>query len=93
MMIRSQDDKTLLNMDNVVCVETQDARVGAYAVNDTWVTLGTYDTPEIAKKVIDEIQKVYLQYSTIGDYDCIRGAFLHPKVYQMPTEDYLTEAF
>ena len=58
MLIRSQDNNRLINIDNVyelrLCVYAQ-----GYGITDCVCSLGKYSTEEKAIKVLDMIQKVY----------------------------------
>jgi len=63
MLIRSQDKKRLLNLNNTVAIEALHCNVCAVTTDhDYQVTLGTYSTGEKAKAVLDKICKCYENY-------------------------------
>ena len=88
MIIRSQDKKGFVNLENIdtVCMNDE---FDIYAFNGTSKSfIGEYSTEEKAIKVLDMIQNVYIQYGTIKDgLGSIHGAFNIPKCFQMPSDE------
>lgn len=72
MLIRSQDKRILINMNNVSSIEVGDNELRIFADNGEAIyDLGEYSTKEKAMKVLDMIQEAYVN----GHID-----------YQMPEE-------
>jgi hypothetical protein len=57
MLIRSQDKKRLINLDNVQRIDAYGRKIGAVAANDDcYVEIGDYGSEAKAIKVLDMIQ-------------------------------------
>ena len=62
MIIRSQDKKVIVNLDNIDTIDIADLQVRCFnGVFDTAVVIGTYSTEEKAIKVLDMIQNAYVK--------------------------------
>lgn len=90
MIIRSQDKKSVTTDLNI---QIYDCDNGSFEiVNGTVDTLGIYSTEEKAIKVLDMIEKRYLEYErsmggSINQYSAIPPTtFIPPKVFQMPQD-------
>lgn len=60
MLIRSQNKKCIINLNNVDTLEYRENKIVYYnGGEETKGTLGTYSTEEKAIKVLDMIQKSY----------------------------------
>ena len=60
MLIRSQDKRILINMNNVSSIEAGDNELRIFAVDgETIYDLGSYSTKAKAMKVLDMIQEAY----------------------------------
>lgn len=63
MLIRSQDKRILINMNNVSSIEVGDNELRIFADDgETIYDLGSYSTKEKAMKVLDMIQEAYEEY-------------------------------
>lgn len=97
MIIVSQDSKTILNLNNL-----QNIRIERYSTHqkgkyiykifggnfEGYATeMGTYETEERAKEVLNQIVKKYADclYSDDG-YGSFQTITIPPKVYKMPEE-------
>lgn len=61
MLIRSQDKRILINMNNVSSIEVGDNELRIFADNgETIYDLGSYSTKAKAMKVLDMIQEAYV---------------------------------
>jgi hypothetical protein len=61
MIIVSQDRETIVNFDNVVCLETNsDGSIYAMYHNDNSLLLAKYDTKERAKQVLEAFTNFYI---------------------------------
>ena len=104
MMIISQDKKIILNFDNI-----QDIKIERYTTHEKGkyiykifggnfegyaTEIGTYETEERAKEVLQKIVTKYLSYLELqggpaimqGGIDIQPNIFNIPKVYEMPEE-------
>ena len=89
MLIRSQDKKSIVNLDNImqITVVIPPCSNNEYAVIGNGAVMGTYSTEEKAIKVLDMIQNTYVQYGAIKNgFGDVHGAFNLPKVFQMPQD-------
>ena len=88
MIIRSQDKKSIVNMDNIDTIDIRENLIRAFnGGNDMGINIGKYSTEEKAIKVLDMIQDVYTQYGTLEDgLGNIHGVFNIPKCFQMPQD-------
>ena len=65
MLIRSQDKRILINMNNVSSIEVGDNELRIFADDgETIYDLGEYSTKEKAMKVLDMIQEAYMEYKS-----------------------------
>ena len=63
MLIRSQDKRILINMNNVSSIEVGDNELRIFADDgETIYDLGSYSTKAKAMKVLDMIQEAYERY-------------------------------
>lgn len=63
MLIRSQDKRILINMNNVSSIEVGDDRLRIFADDgETIYDLGEYSTKTKSMKVLDMIQEAYERY-------------------------------
>lgn len=61
MLIRSQDKRILINMNNVSSIEVGDNELRIFAADgETIYDLGSYSTKAKAMKVLDMIQEAYV---------------------------------
>ena len=94
MIIRSQDKKTIANID---CIDTitiigEEIRY-FYGSENSFGILGYYSTEEKAVKVLDMIQEMY-EKTLYNEYGLMATAnfyvppfaFIPPKVFQMPED-------
>lgn len=84
MLIRSQDKKTIVNMDLVADISFTENpfKVIAGFTHSQSMVLGTYFSEEKTMKVLDEIQKAYSKANcqpSLADYGFVKNA-----VFQMP---------
>lgn len=86
MLIRSQDKKTLVNLDNVARITIEHIRDSDYRIAAGYIYIGTYSTEEKAIKVLDMIQKEYRKETDLCHDTNI--LFCVPKniVFQMPQD-------
>ncbi len=91
MLIRSQDRKVLLNLDNVTAftldgpgTEEDDSgkTVTAYMIDSSAYFIGTYSTEEKALEVLDEIAYHYDREKMAECYQTSSNF-----VYELPTDD------
>ena len=94
MLIRSQNKEDLMQLDDISICKRGDFPdiCSSFAVvcyrHGTHCVLGEYSTKEKAIKVLDMIEKLYLQYGTITDgRGNIHKIVTISKVFQMP-QDY-----
>lgn len=59
MLIRSQDKRTLVNLDNVARITIEQISNSDYRIGAGYNYIGTYSTEEKAIKVLDMIQQNY----------------------------------
>lgn len=65
MLIRSQDKRILINMNNVSSIEVGDDRLRLFADNgDAIYDIGEYSTEAKVIKVLDMIQDAYMEYKS-----------------------------
>lgn len=94
MLIRSQDKKSLVNMDSVINFYAfHDQVIAEYEDEDAYRILGRYSTEEKNIKVLDMIQSVYEASLYSNDaFDCAASVrrpyiFANNAVFQMPQEN------
>lgn len=96
MLIRSQDKRILINMNNVSSIEVGDNELRIFADDgETIYDLGSYSTREKALKVLDMIQKAYadaelipMTVPNIGKMfqEAIGKAIMNKMIFQMPSD-------
>ena len=89
MLIRSQDKRILINMNNVSSIEVGDNELRIFADDgETIYDLGSYSTKAKAMKVLDMIQEAYERY----EYEKIfkTGLTLF-ETFQMPEDSEVEE--
>ena len=81
MLIRSQDKKSLINMDNVtdLSVVSGSEIMACYTTDQGYQSIGKYSDEAKAIKVLDMIQDAYKSNSIDGDFP----------VFQMPSDEEL----
>ena len=100
MIIVSQDKEEIINFNNVCHVyidraaESEEGRVPIEleSINDSFITIGFYNSVERAKEVLNEIVNEYSSYLEIkggpailkGSMDIQPNVFNIPKVFEMP---------
>ena len=94
MLIRSQNRKMLVNIANVDClgiIELSPERFDVSAYNrDGNTTLGIYSTQEKAMKVLDMIEKKYVDVFYVFGNDATH-VYNIPKAFQMPADEEVEE--
>jgi hypothetical protein len=88
MLIRSQDKKVIINIDNVSQVRTggmADQRIIVFA-DDQVIVLGEYSTEEKAIKVLDMIQDAYTRTTKMCISDAEISFHQMAVVFQMPQD-------
>lgn len=95
MIIRSQDKKCIVNLDNIDCIYYSNKENGIIVFNgEAKSHIGKYSTEEKSIKVLDMIQEEYEKHyygqggpmATV-DYYVPPFAFIPPKVFQMPSDE------
>ena len=83
MLIRSQDKRILINMNNVSSIEVGDNELRIFADDGEAIyDLGSYSTKAKAMKVLDMIQEAYCEVMAVnGNMWCGKGS-----VFQMPED-------
>jgi hypothetical protein len=86
MLIRSQDKKSLINMDNVtdLSVVSGSEIIACYTTDQGYQRIGKYSDETKAIKVLDMIQSCYTAFEnrTTGSYD-----YTDCCVFQMPSDE------
>ena len=85
MLIRSQDKKTIANLDNIAEM-ISDYDIRAFYGWEC-IILGVYTTKEKAIKVLDMIQKKYLETTEICQGDYSVRYIQRAVVFQMPQDN------
>lgn len=95
MLIRSQDKRLLVTLNNVVniMVQPDNSIMALYGFEHGWDTLGDYSTEARAIKVLDMIQQAYESSCEIdahipGDTPYMR---VYNTVFQMPQDKEVSE--
>lgn len=84
MLIRSQDKRILINMNNVSSIEVGDNELRIFADDgETIYDLGSYSTKAKAMKVLDMIQEAYERYEYEKAFKTGLALF---KTFQMPED-------
>lgn len=86
MIIRSQDKKGFVNLENIdtVCMNDEG---GIYAFNGkSKAFIGTYSTEEKAIKVLDMICNKYFEHMAVENNGATFRILERPKVFQMPQD-------
>lgn len=83
MLIRSQDKRILINMNNASSIEVGDNELRIFADDgETIYDLGSYSTKAKAMKVLDMIQDAYCKFMSVKNDDAWGGkesAFYMPE--------------
>lgn len=89
MLIRSQNKRILINMNNVSSLEVSDNELRIFADNGEAIyDIGEYSTKAKAIKVLDMIQEAYCKFMSVKNDDAWDGK---ESVFYMP-EDSEVEA-
>ncbi len=84
MLIRSQDKRILINMNNVSSIEVGDNELRIFADDgETIYDLGEYSTKVKAMKVLDMIQEAYERYEYEKAFKTGLALF---ETFQMPED-------
>lgn len=84
MLIRSQDKRILINMNNVSSIEVGDDRLRIFADNgDAIYDIGEYSTEAKVIKVLDMIQEAYCKFMSVKNDDAWSGK---ESVFYMPED-------
>lgn len=59
MLIRSQSKQDLINLDNIDIISVYGGDIMAFNGTTARLVLGSYATSEIAKSVLDDIERAY----------------------------------
>ena len=94
MLIRSQDKKKLLSIENTMFLDTGNGKqICAQYPNNETLVIGEYSTEEKAINVLDQIQEVY-ETSLYSDHAFDHSAvverpyvFASNKVFQIPKDE------
>lgn len=86
MLIRSQDKKSIMNLDNIMRINVivPPMCITERMIMANGAELGTYSTEEKAIKVLDKIQEEYLKCNCqpiMGNYGFVRNS-----IFQMPQD-------
>lgn len=74
MLIRSQDKRILINMNNVSSIEVGDNELRIFADDgETIYDLGEYSTKTKSMKVLDMIQDAYCKFMSVKNDDAWDG--------------------
>ena len=87
MLIRSQDNKKLINLNSVksISITKYDKTIEIWCDGSF---LAEYSTEDKAIKVLDMIEKKYMEYSCISSISTgVHSVYTIPKVFQMPADD------
>ena len=82
MLIVSQDKSVVVNMDRIteIVADNKEIIITDDVYMDYGETIGTYESEERAKKVLQEIIGKYRHFNTDGN----NSVTIIPKVYEMP---------
>lgn len=84
MLIRSQNKRILINMNNVSSIEVGDNELRIFADDgETIYDLGSYSTKAKAMKVLDMIQDAYCKFMSVKNDDAWGGK---ESVFYMPED-------
>lgn len=84
MLIRSQDKRILINMNNVSSIEVGDNELRIFADDgETIYDLSSYSTKAKAMKVLDMIQEAYCKFMSVKNDDAWDGK---ESVFYMPED-------
>lgn len=84
MLIRSQDKRILINMNNVSSIEVGDNELRIFAADgETIYDLGSYSTKAKVMKVLDMIQEAYCKFMSVKNDDAWSGK---ESVFYMPED-------
>lgn len=84
MLIRSQNKRILINMNNVSSLEVSDNELRIFADNGEAIyDIGEYSTKAKAIKVLDMIQEAYCKFMSVKNDDAWSGK---ESVFYMPED-------
>lgn len=84
MLIRSQNKRILINMNNVSSLEVSDNELRIFADNGEAIyDIGHYSTKAKAMKVLDMIQEAYCKFMSVKNDDAWDGK---ESVFYMPED-------
>ena len=84
MLIRSQNKRILINMNNVSSLEVSDNELRIFADNGEAIyDIGEYSTKAKAMKVLDMIQEAYCKFMSVKNDDAWSGK---ESVFYMPED-------
>lgn len=86
MIIRSQNKKSIVNLDNTFEISAHDKKVVVIGSYSAVGLLGIYSTEEKAIKVLDMICEEYKKYTSAKSMSTY-FAFIPPKVFQMLSDE------
>ena len=89
MLIVSQDQKKIVNFDNVIDIQITNcdddyviSAIALVGIEDFYIDLGCYKTEKRAEEILREIISKYKQWNR----DANNAVTIIPKVYEMPKE-------
>lgn len=96
MVIVNQDKTGIYNFDNIKSIDVIENEINITddILSNKGIVIGTYETEERAKEVLQEIVKKYSSYLQLnggpaliqGQMDVQPNIFNIPKIYEMPKE-------
>lgn len=96
MVIVNQDKTGIYNFDNIKSIDVIENEINITddILSNKGIVIGTYETAERAKEVLQEIVKKYSSYLQLnggpaliqGQMDVQPNIFNIPKIYEMPKE-------
>ena len=101
MLIRSQDGKTIVNLNNVtrldaLCAIANGNTKSKHRISADGDTLGLYSNKEKALKVLDLIQRVYISQNKISqtymeNIGVLESEYVGCEVFHIPTDEEVDE--
>lgn len=87
MIIRSQDKKSIVNMDNIDTIDIRENLIRAFnGGNDMGINIGKYSTEEKAIKVLDMICEKYTEPIVRANYTNEESLIYANSVFWMPSD-------
>lgn len=87
MLIRSQDRKSLYNINTNRGLWISQRSKGFVIVADGFGDMGTYSTEAKAIKVLDMIQEKYSKTIDVGENGFLTAIYDYPKIFQIPQDE------